>query len=432
MSSSIGRTESRLRLDTLLELRWCALAAQTLAVLVATVGFALSFNYRLCLVLIAIAGITNVVLRKTQPPAYRVKVSEAALILGFDIISLSALLFMTGGLSNPLIVLYAIPVLVASAALPGAITFGIGIFTLVISSSLIFIHRPLAWHGGATSDIAILQDTSIWGALAFTVGLCALFTSRICAENQKAVDGLIAVERVLERQKHLTQLDGLAAAAAHELGTPLATIALVASELQSELPVDTHVQEDLNLLRGQVDRCKQILTKLALIGQEDDDFLSRISIDQLMHDITSHQVAMGRRIEFSKFGDGPEPIVVKSAGMLHSLANLIDNAADYAVDKVTIRATWTDDLIAVEIKDDGPGFSPSVLAKIGEPYLVSEEKSEPASRRSGSAGLGIGLFISKTLIERSGARIVLTNARPPETGAIARVIWPRQSISPTS
>lgn len=429
MTPALDRTESRLRLDTLLELRWCSLGAQTLAILIASVGFDLPFNYRLCLVIVAIGGITNIVLKQAQPARNQVRVTDATLILVFDILALSAIIFMTGGLSNPLVILYAVPVLVAAAALPSTVTFGLGMFTLFVSCALIFVYRPLPWQAERVSDTAILQDTSIWGALAFTIGLCALFTSRIGSESQKTAEGLLAVERVLERQKRLTQLDGLAAAAAHELGTPLATIALVANELRNELPAQSHIQEDLNLLRGQVERCRQILTKLAVIGSEEDDFLSRVTIDHLIHEISAHQTAIGRHFEFSKFGEGDEPVIVKNAAMLYSLTNLIDNAADYAVEKVSVRATWSADVVALEIKDDGPGFAAGVLDRIGEPYL-NHGQVERRERRSGASGLGIGLFISKTLIERSGARIVFTNARGPETGAITRVIWPRKAISP--
>ena len=429
MSNKIGEAESRLRLDTLLELRWSSIAVQTMAVLIASVGFNLNFNYRLCLLLIASSAVANIVLGHSRPGGARLKVTGAAAVLSFDIALLTGLLYVTGGLSNPLAILYAIPILIAATALPGTITFALSIMALIQSCALIFVHRPLPWFGEQAIDFPILLTTSIWGALAFTVGLCSLFTSRISSENQKASDALLAVERVLEKEKHLTQLDGLAAAAAHELGTPLATIALVAKELRNDLPETDAVQDDLDLLRSQVERCRQILSKLAVLGQQEDDFLDRISIDHLVHEIAGHQAALGRAIDYTKSGAGDEPVILKNAAMLHSLTNLIDNAADFARSKITIRATWSTDQVALEIKDDGPGYPADLLDKFGEPYL-SASASKADARRSGSSGLGIGLFISKTLIERSGARIIFTNSRGPETGAITRVIWPRAVICP--
>lgn len=431
MKSNIGEAESRLRLDTLLELRWCSIAVQTMAVLIASVGFNLNFNYRLCLLLTAVSAIVNVVLGRSRPPSYRVKVAGAAAILSFDIALLTGLLFITGGISNPLVTLYAIPIMIAAAALPGAITFSLCIMALIQSCALVFVHRPLPWFGEQVIEFPILLTTSIWGALAFTVGLCALFTSRISSESQRASDALLAVERVLEKEKHLTQLDGLAAAAAHELGTPLATIALVAKELQNDLPSTDMVQDDLALLRSQVERCRQILSKLAVLGQQEDDFLDRVSMDHLVHEIAGHQSAIGRTVDYTKSGTGDEPVILKNAAMLHSLTNLVDNAADFAKSKISVRATWSTDQVAIEIRDDGPGYPAELIDKIGEPY-VTAPGAKTDTRRSGSSGLGIGLFISKTLIERTGARVIFTNARQPETGAITRVIWPRAVICPTS
>ncbi|MFC5507561.1 ActS/PrrB/RegB family redox-sensitive histidine kinase [Bosea massiliensis] len=430
MTSKVGEADSRLRLDTLLDLRWCSIAIQTMAILVASVGFNLTFNYRLCLLLTATSAVLNVVLGRSQPKGSHVRISAAATILAFDIALLTALLFLTGGLSNPLVTLYAIPILIAATALPGAITFALSIAALVQSCALIFFHRPFPWFGEQPMDFPILLTTSIWGALAFTIGLCAVFTARISSESQRASDALVAVERVLEKEKHLSQLDGLAAAAAHELGTPLATIALVAKELQNDLPPTELVQEDLALLRSQVERCRLILSKLAVLGQQQDDFLDKISIDHLVSEVTSHQAAVGRSIDYRKAGTGDEPVILKNAAMLHSLTNLIDNAADYARKKISIRATWSTDQVALEIKDDGPGYPAHLIARIGEPYLTPAG-TKADMRRNGSSGLGIGLFISKTLLERSGARVIFTNARGAETGAIARIIWPRALVSPS-
>ncbi|PZR90847.1 MAG: two-component sensor histidine kinase [Stutzerimonas stutzeri] len=371
----------------------------------------------------------NVTLGRKGPKGSRLRVSVAAAMLVYDISALTGLLFITGGLGNPLAVTYAVPILIAACALPGGVTFTLAATALIQSCALIFFHSPLPWFEGQAFDFPILLTTSAWGALSLSIGLCALFTSRICSESQQASDALIAVERVLERENHLTQLDGLAAAAAHELGTPLATIALVAKELQNELPKDPVLQEDLGLLRGQVERCREILSKLAILGKQPDDFLDWISIEHLVENIAGHQKALGRTVQFAKSGDGEEPAILRTAAMVHSLTNLVDNAADFASSAISIRATWSNDQVALEIKDDGPGYPSNLIDRIGQPYL-SKANPTDAARRSGRGGLGIGLFISKTLIERAGARIVFTNARQPETGAITRVIWPRSVVSP--
>jgi two-component system sensor histidine kinase RegB len=254
-----------------------------------------------------------------------------------------------------------------------------------------------------------------------------MYAWRVAEEARQLAQALAATEIVLAREQHLSQLDGLAAAAAHELGTPLATIALVVKELGRELPREGPVAEDLSLLREQVERCRGILAKLTSLGEDQEGFLATITVSHLVEEIVGPDRPPDVEVEVMRQGDGPEPKCRRSPGVVHGLDNLVDNAIDFAAGKVTVEARWTRDQVRIEIRDDGPGFAPEILLRVGEPY-VTTRGGDRREREGGAGGLGLGLFIAKTLIERSGAQIAFANAEPPATGAVVRIVWPRTAF----
>jgi two-component system sensor histidine kinase RegB len=269
----------------------------------------------------------------------------------------------------------------------------------------------------------------VWTAILLGTAFTGIYAWRVAEEARQLAQALAATELILAREQHLTQLDGLAAAAAHELGTPLATIALVAKELGHAMPQDGPVAQDLRLLREQVERCRTILTKLTSMGDDQSGFLETISLKQLIEELAAPHRSLGFDVDVVAEGQGPEPVWRRNPGVVYGLGNIVDNAVDFAAEKVTIAARWTRDEVRVEVRDDGPGYAPEVLLRVGEPYVStrSAAKRERADDEEGS-GLGLGLFIAKTLIERSGAQLILTNAAPPGTGAIARIVWPRHAF----
>jgi two-component system sensor histidine kinase RegB len=250
---------------------------------------------------------------------------------------------------------------------------------------------------------------------------------RVSEEARQLSQALAATELVLAREQHLSQLDGLAAAAAHELGTPLATIALVSKELDLQAPRGSAMAEDTALLREQVERCRAILARLTSL--EDDEgggFLQTITLGHLVEDLVGPQRQF-IAIDVDLLGDGAQPLCRRSPGLLYGLGNLVDNAVDFARTRLTILGRWSADQVSIEIRDDGPGFAPEVLLRVGEPYVTTRRRGRSGNEPSGDAasGLGLGLFIAKTLIERSGAQITIMNAAPPAGGAVARIVWPR-------
>jgi two-component system sensor histidine kinase RegB len=230
---------------------------------------------------------------------------------------------------------------------------------------------------------------------------------------------------VLAREHHLSALDGLAAAAAHELGTPLATIALVAKEMEREMAADDPRREDVALIRSQSQRCREILARLTTLSWQGDEHLARVPLSHLIEEVVSPYRAFAAQIVAAPpRGEGPEPVGRRNPAVIQALANLVENAVDFARTKVTVETEWDAGDVAVTITDDGPGFAAGILERIGEPYVTTRSPRD-AGADPDAGGLGLGFFIAKTLLERSGARLSLGNREPPARGAIVKVVWPR-------
>jgi two-component system, sensor histidine kinase RegB len=250
----------------------------------------------------------------------------------------------------------------------------------------------------------------------------SVYAWRVAEEARELSQALTATELVLEREQHLSALDGLAAAAAHELGTPLATIALVAKELERALTPGPH-DEDLTLLREQVARCREILRTLTSLDEHDAPF-ERMGMRHMLEEIVEPHRNFGVALEVVAQGDpSTEPAWLRNPSVLYGIGNLVENAVDFARSAVAVSARWSADRVDVEIADDGPGFAPEIVGRLGEPYVSSRTAGRDES--VGAGGLGLGVFIAKTLLERSGAQVTLGNAAPPGQGARIRLSWPR-------
>jgi two-component system, sensor histidine kinase RegB len=413
----------RLRLDTLVRLRWLAVTGQSAAVAGVHFGLGFPLPFGPCFLIIAASALVNLALRIRYPASYRLSDNAATLLLGFDILQLAALLYLTGGLQNPFAMLFLAPVLISATALPPERTLALGCLAVGSASILVLLHKPLPWAGQAM-DLPFLYVSGVWAAILLGVAFTGVYAWRVAEEARQLAQALAATELVLAREQHLSQIDGLAAAAAHELGTPLATIALVAKELDHALPREGPIAEDIRLLREQVERCRMILAKLTSLDQEQPGFLETMTISHLLEEVVQPHRSLDAEIAVTARGEGPEPLCRRSPGLLHGLANILDNAVDFAAKRVEVEAGWTADQVRIEIRDDGPGFAAEVLLRAGEPYVTTRRHHGPAADE-GAGGLGLGLFIAKTLIERSGAVLSLTNAAPPESGAVVRIVWPR-------
>ena len=413
----------RLRLSTLIRLRWLAIAGQTAAILVVALWFGFPLPIGACFALIATSAWLNIGLRAFFPAAHRLDPNWATLLLGYDLLQLSGLLYLTGGLQNPFAILLLGPVMASATTLQPDKTFLLGALTLAAATILVFLHEPLPWFPGRQFVAPLQYVGGVWMALVCALVFMAFYSFRVAEEARQLADALAATELVLQREHHLSALDGLAAAAAHELGTPLATIALVANELASELPDDDPHVDDIRLIRAQTQRCREILSKITSLSSAPEEHLGRMPLSHILDEITAPHRDFGIAIRIEATGDGPEPVAARNPGLTYGLGNLVENAVDFARSEVRLSASWTHDNVRVAIQDDGPGYAPDVIDRLGEPYVTTRRADPQPTGEHG--GLGLGIFIAKTLLERSGAQLRLSNRKPPEAGAIVTVEWPR-------
>jgi two-component system sensor histidine kinase RegB len=298
---------------------------------------------------------------------------------------------------------------------------------IAAATLLVFYQYPLPWLPGQSLQLPLLYVAGVWVALVLGAVFIAAYAFRVAEEARRLSDALTATELVLAREQHLTQLDGLAAAAAHELGTPLATITVVTKELRRMGPQEGPISEDIALLEQEAQRCRAILGKLTSLGEDEGagPWLG-MSLRQLLEEVVEPSRNFGVSLETKLWGEGAEPMCVRNPGILYGLGNLVENAVDFARDRVKVDAQWTMSRVRISIEDDGPGFSPEVLAKLGEPYVTTRGSDRRSKFEEG--GLGLGLFIAKTLLERSGAALSMANAEAPATGARIAIVWPRDVL----
>ena len=413
------------RLDTLVRLRWLAIVGQTTAVLVVYFGLDFDLPIWSCLGVILLSAWLNVALRLRFYTTQRLEPDRAAWLLAFDIAELAVLLFLTGGLQNPFAYLFLAPVLLSATALPPRFTLILGAFAVACATVLVFVHNPLPWDTDEPLRMPPIYMIGVWFSILLAIGFIGVYAWQITEESRQLSDALAATELVLAREQHLTQLDGLAAAAAHELGTPLSTITVIAKELENAIPSDAPHGDDIRLLREQTRRCRDILGKLTQLSSGGAPF-DRMPITNLMEEVALPYRNFGSVIEVRTWSkSGPEPVGARNPAILYGLGNLMENAVDFASTRVIIEASWNEEIVELSIGDDGPGFAPEIMARIGEPYVTSRADSGSDEEPS---GLGLGFFIAKTLLERSGATISFTNRKAPEHGAIVTLRWNRSDF----
>ncbi len=422
-----------LLLGTLVRLRWLALAGQLVAVLF--VANVLNYTFPLipALVLIGLSALFNSALVLRYGVGHRPANDLAAAQLAFDSLQLGGLLWLTGGLENPFALLLLAPVSVSATTLPKVETFVIGALAIFIASALAVFHLPVPWNMANPLMLPDFYVVGIWTALLSGVVFIAAYTNRVAHDARQLSDALSATELALSRQQQLSALDGLAAAAAHELGTPLSTIALAAKEMLSDVDYGP-VRDDVELIIEQTARCRTILSRLRKLDDDDASSpFSAVLLSELIAELTRPFTHYGKSISIrTKGARDSEPVVVRNVGLLYGLGNLIENAVQFARTKVDIEASWRDQQVLVVITDDGPGIAPDLLSRLGEPYLTSHSHhaiaKKPFKRRDDHGGLGLGVFIAQTLLMRSGASIAFSNSHI-EGHARVKIHWRRSDIA---
>jgi len=426
--------ESRLRLLTIVRLRWFAILGQIMTVCGVWfwLGFSLPIGY--CLAFIALSAWLNVFLAIRFPGRHRLGQMFATAILAYDILQLAGLLYLTGGIENPFAMLIVAPVTVSAATLPPRNTILLGLAAAGATALIAVAHYPLPWEHGIAFELPFVYKSGLLAAVLSTMAFLGLYGWRLAKESREMMAALAATEFVLAREQKLHALDDLAAAAAHELGTPLSTIVLIAKELERDAAGNAAFSEDLALLRGQAQRCREILRKLTKRQDGADPLVGRVGVRELIEEAASPYRSLGKTIEIharpaprTSLATAREPMGERRPGMIYGLGNIIENAVEFAAARVDVLAEWTGESLNIVVTDDGPGFPPELIDTIGEPY-VTKRGPMGASKRGKSRGLGLGVFIAKTLLERSGASVALENKAPPARGAVVRVAWGRRNF----
>jgi len=355
----------------------------------------------------------------------------------FDLLQLSFLLYLSGGLHNPFALLLLGPVTISAAVLAPRSTIVLAGTAIVIATLLTEFHLPLRTEQGFILRIPDVFVFGNWVALVIAIVFLSVYARSVTSEMHSMSDALAATQMALSREQKLTDLGGVVAAAAHELGTPLATIKLASAELIEELHDRDELREDAELIREQADRCRDILRDMGRAGK-DDLLLRQAPLVTVLQEAAEPHMSRGKTIHFQEgdhINDAQQPSILRRPEVIHGLRNLIQNAVDFAGENIWIETRWNDETISVRIVDDGRGFPSHLIGRIGDPFV----KNRRADRRARPEyeGMGLGLFIAKTLLERSGAELSFANGsnpdRPSKTskqkrGAIVKVTWPRGRI----
>lgn len=421
-SDAIHLAASGMRLQTLVYIRWLAVLGQALTVVIVYFVFGYDLPLLPIALLISASAILNLLVSLNRKPSARLPNRGAILYLFYDILQLAGLLYFTGGLSNPFSVLFLVPVTISATNLTRQGTFFLGLTTLACISVLALVYEPLPLPEGSL----ILSNTyilAIWAALVLGTAFLSGYAWLIAADSRKMSDALTIARAELAREQQLSAVGGIAAAAAHELGTPLNTILLVSEELRQALPDGSDSAEDAALLHDQAKKCAEVLAQLSK-GPQTERFITDsahhnfLSLDNLFSLIAEKYKDGDKSFAIQTHGDTADiPRLFLTAELRHGLGNLISNAAEFAVSKVTIDLYWNDNLVRAEIRDDGPGFSEEILDRLGEPYM---------STRRGRGGMGLGVFIANMLIKRSGGEINFRNQK--DSGAIVEILWSRRAL----
>ena len=439
----LRRQEGRARSRTLVLIRWIAILGQSSAVLV--VHFALGYTLPLfwCLGAIAASAWLNIFLVIRDPGPKRLQDREAGLFLAYDILQLTVLFYLTGGVQNPFILLFLVPVTISATILNLGNTLVLGGLTVACVSALFFFHLPLPWSSADGPGLPQIYLVGMWFAVILGTIFLSVYAWRIANEARRMSDALAATQMALAREQRLSALGGLAAAAAHELGTPLGTITLVARELNRDLG-ESEYADDLELLVDQAKRCRDILSNFSDRPDQDDSHFSAAAFSGVVEEAARAHTMQGKVVDVKVVGERgqkregkdpdayqfDQPYIERHPEIVHGLGNFIENAVDFAKSRVEILLSWSDTKLYLRIVDDGPGFSPDILDRIGEPYVSTrrpeELKKKGKSAEDGHQGMGLGVFIAKSLLERTGASVSFANGA--DEGAVVAVSWPRDAI----
>ena len=434
------RRSSWIRLSTFTLLRWMAIFGQLTAIIIAIEYYQLKIEMLLCLITIGVSVAANLIAMLIFHGNKRLSEIENMFMILFDVLQLGFLLYLTGGLQNPFSILLLAPVAISASVLTLRSTIILGSTAIVIATLLSLYYMPLITDEGARLSIPEIFIFGNWIAIVIALLFLSVYSRWITSEMNAMGDALLATQIALTREQKLTDLGGVVAAAAHELGTPLATIKLTSGELMEELKDFPEMCDDAQLINEQADRCRDILRSMGRSGKS-DNHLRAAPISEIVREAAEPHLKRGIKIESSfsavEEANPKQPVVFRQPEIIHGLRNMVQNAVDFSRSKVLINVVWTTESLTIQILDDGPGFPGPILSRIGDPFMGNRKPDNQGTFRQEYEGMGLGLFIAKTLLERTSAELMFSNGRDEATnikvngykaGAIVTITWARQKI----
>lgn len=434
-----GTPRKWVRLRTLLTLRWIAISGQIAAVVIAAFVLGVALPLEGCFALITASIVFNIVVGQINPPARRLDEHDTAVSLMYDQVQLAALLMLTGGLANPFALLMLGPVMISASVLSLRATLVLGATTVTAITVIMMFHIPLRLSDGSEMTPPGIYLIGAWAGIVIATAFIGIYMRLIAVETSRMRSALLSAQMALAREQRLTAIGGLAAAAAHELGTPLATIKLVSGEMRRDVGDNPELREDVELIHSQAERCRTILADLSQ-GGRDDTHVRHAPVMAVVEEAAEPHRNRGRRLILRLDGDVSEdwedqPDIPRKPEIVHGLRNFVQNAVDFSTTAVWIDVETRDDELRISVGDDGPGFRDDVLERLGDPYVTTARRRAPesleAEGRREYAGMGLGLFIAKTLLERTGARIDFANGSDAPTRMAARIQGPLEVVRPS-
>ena len=417
--ATLFRTKENLNLDknTLTVLRYIAIFGQFITINIVYYYLKLDFPIKESYLVVFFGLLTNLFLQ-LKIRVNQLKDTYASFFLLYDLMQLSILLYLTGGIFNPFTILLIIPAIVSSTFLSMGTTIILSVITSFMLFLLTYFYLPLPGTDTNLFDFPSFYKFGIITSVLIGLIFLSYFGIRFSGETKKRSEALNKLQEVIAKEYELESLGGQAAAAAHSLGTPLATISVVAKELKKEIGNNKEISKDIDLLSSQTKRCSEILKKISKKQIEEDRFLSSIKLEDLLEEITnSFTETSSKQIDLFVLEDQNKINIQRTPEIIYGLRNFIGNAVKFSKSKVQINLKSNKKIIEIEINDDGPGIPEDIIDKIGEPYIKSKSKE-----LSLNSGLGLGTFLGKTLLERKKAKLQFK--RNSELGgALVLVSW---------
>ena len=422
--SEFFTSKDNIQLDkkTLVTLRWIALVGQYLTISIVYFIFRFELPFFYCSLVICIGVVSNIYLqfkfKKNQLNNF-----ASTFVLFYDLIQLSLLLYLTGGITNPFSILLIVPAIVASTFLNIRSAINLSITTIIILIALTIYNLPLPHYGELHFHIPDPYLYALPASIMITLIFLTYFGVRFGMESRKRTEALNKLELILAKEHELESIGLQAAAAAHSLGTPLSTITVVARELEKEIGKNPKYAKDIDLLLSQTKRCSKILRNLSKDQLQEDNFLSNIKIEELLSEIVrSFTEISEKKISLIAKNNTLNPQIDRTLEITYGLRNFIGNAVKYSNSFVDISLESNNKITEVKVCDDGPGFSEDILNVLGEPYIRSRNKII-----SSKSGLGLGTFIGKTLLERKKANVKFSKC-PETNGAMVVIKWQTKDL----